>query len=191
MIKINLLPVRIARKKESMRQQLSVAGLSLILLALIIGVVNYYESREIEKLNNTAADKEKELTALKAQTGELTKVREENKVIKGKLDIVRQLEDNKAGPVKLLEEIARAIPEKTWVNKLADSDTTISIAGNALSDEEISQFMRNLEKMAGIRKVELDVVEMTEKSGIKIKSFSIKMEKVHQASPHKSVWLWI
>ncbi|HBO84964.1 MAG: hypothetical protein A2073_05360 [Deltaproteobacteria bacterium GWC2_42_11] len=183
MIKINLLPVRIARKKESMRQQLSVAGLSLILLALIIGVVNYYESREIEKLNNTAADKEKELTALKAQTGELTKVREENKVIKGKLDIVRQLEDNKAGPVKLLEEIARAIPEKTWVNKLADSDTTISIAGNALSDEEISQFMRNLEKMAGIRKVELDVVEMTEKSGIKIKSFSIKMEKVHQASP--------
>jgi len=185
MIRINLLPFRVSKKKESIRQQLSVAGLSFILLVLAIGVVHYYKGKEIDRLNVVIADKEKELGALKVETGELTKVREENKIIKGKLDIVKQLEENKAGPLRLFEEISRAIPERAWITKLTDSETSISMTGNAMSGEDISMFMKNLEKMPGIKMVELEVAEMTEKSGIKIKSFSMKMEK-ELKSPSKT-----
>lgn len=182
MIRINLLPVRAAKKKESIRQQLTIAGLSVVLLLIIIGVVNYYTAKEVGRLKVVVGDKEKELAALKAQTGELTKVREENKIVKEKLDIVKQLEDNKAGPVRLLDEIGKAIPEHAWINKLSDTETNISITGNALNDEDISQFMKNLEKMPGIKKVELEIVEMEEKGSIKTKKFSIKMEKTSQTA---------
>ncbi len=182
MIRINLLPARAAKKKESARQQLSIAGLSVVLLLIIVVVINYYKAKEIDALKVTIGNKEKELAVLKAQTGELTQVREENKVVKEKLDVVRQLEHNKAGPVRLLDEIGKAMPDKAWINKLNDTETSILMMGNALSDEDISQFMKNLENMPGIKKVELEIVEMEEKAGVKMKRFSIKVEKISQAA---------
>ena len=178
MIRINLLPVRAVKKKSLIKRQIYLAGSSFIFLFLIIAAVHYYKVNEIKGLKMIIENKEMELSILKTKTGELTKVRDENEMIRQKVDIVKQLESDKTGPVRLLEEISRAIPEKAWINKLVDSENAILLAGSASSDEDISEFMKNLEKMRGIKRVELEVAEMTEKGSIKVKSFSIKMEKI-------------
>ncbi|MBI5683001.1 MAG: PilN domain-containing protein [Deltaproteobacteria bacterium] len=181
MIRINLLPVRAEKKKKLAKRQIHLAGLSLIFLFLLIAAVHYYKTSEIKGLKMSIENKERDLSLLKTKTGELTKVRDENKMISQRLDVVKQLESNRTGPVRLLEEISRAISEKAWINKLSDSENTLLLTGSASSDEDISEFMKNLEKMNGINRVELEVAEMSEKGGVKVKSFSIKMDKIVKA----------
>lgn len=182
MIRINLLPVRAEKKKKLAKQQIEAAGMSFIFLLLVISAVHYYKLTEIRNLKGDIENKERELSLFKIKTGEFTKIRDENKITKQRLAVVQQLEENRTGPVKLLEEIGAAIPEKAWLNKITDGEGAVFLAGSALSDEDISQFMKNLEKVSGVRKVELEVAEVVDKGSIKVKSFSIKMEKIVKTS---------
>lgn len=178
MIRINLLPVRAIKKKRLIERQLYRIGSSFIFLFLLIGAVHYYQMNTVKALKMEIEKKEKELSVLKTKTGELTKVRDENKLIRQRLNIVKDLESNRTGPVRLFEDISRAIPEKAWLIKLVDNENQILLTGSAESDDDISTFMKNLEKLKDIKKVELEVLELALKDNYKSKSFSIKMDRL-------------
>jgi len=181
MIKINLLPVRLARKKETVRQQLSIAGLSIILLMVIMGGLHFIKTREVNQLKTDIDSSNQELERLRKEIGELSKLKEEKRVLEEKLNIVRQLEQNKTGPVRLLNDIAKAIPEKAWLESLKDSDITTTLTGLAISDEVIADFMRGLERSPQLSKVVLEISQKTDKGGIKLKGFTIRLEKARPA----------
>ena len=53
MIRINLLPIRAAKKKESVRQQACIAGLSIVLLVIILGIFYFSITKTINDLTNS------------------------------------------------------------------------------------------------------------------------------------------
>src|SRR3990167_5248295 len=95
MIRINLLPVRVAKKKESIRQQASVVGLSVVLLLLVLGIVYFSINKKVKEINESIKTEEKNIAQLDKEIGELKNIENEKKVILEKLNIVRQLEVNK------------------------------------------------------------------------------------------------
>lgn len=186
MIKINLLPVRAAKKKETIRQQVSVAGLSVVALLLVLGFLYFSVTKKVAELNASMAGEGKEITRLDKEIGELKNVESEKKIILDKLNIVKQLEVNKRQHLKLFADIAGSIPEKLWIDSLKEAGQNITITGFAAGDEVVAEFMRRLEKTLAPWKVELEVVNQVEKEKQKLAGFTIKLERPKETAPPAS-----
>ena len=177
MIRINLLPVRVAKKKESIRQQASVAGLSVVLLLLVLGIVYFSITKKAREINEAIKTEERNIAQLDKEIGELKNIENEKKVIMEKLNIVRQLEVNKRRHIKMLYDIAVAMPERVWIEALKEAGQTVTITGFAASDDVVADFMRSLKAILGAWNVELEIVEQKEKEKIKLAGFTIRLEK--------------
>ncbi len=179
MIRINLLPVRAAKKKESIRFQLTVAGL---ITAMVIAVSSAYYLKlksDVSMLQEDINAMETELRKLKRRVGELTKIKEQKKLLQSKLDVVRQLERARTGPVALFIGISEAIPKRVWLVSLKEKGKNITLNGKAATDEDVAEFMRRLEAHKDIKKVELVVAKRTKAKGIgqDLISFTMNVER--------------
>ncbi|OGQ47517.1 MAG: hypothetical protein A2W63_01210 [Deltaproteobacteria bacterium RIFCSPLOWO2_02_44_9] len=177
MIRINLLPVRVAKKKESIRQQASVVGLSVVLLLLVLGIVYFSINKKVKEINESIKTEEKNIAQLDKEIGELKNIENEKKVILEKLNIVRQLEVNKRRHIKMLYDIAVAMPERVWIEALKEAGQTVTITGFAASDDVVADFMRSLKGILGAWNVELEIVEQKEKEKMKLAGFTIRLER--------------
>lgn len=176
MIRINLLPVRLAKKKESIRQQASVAGMSIVLLFIVLGVFYFSITKRIAELNASISVEEKNIAQFDKEIGELKNVESEKKAILEKLNIVKQLEIDKRRHLKIFSDITAAMPEKLWIDSLKDSGQTVTLIGFAGADDIVADFMRQLEKTLVSWKVELEVINQVEKEKIKLAGFTIRLE---------------
>jgi len=171
MIRINLLPVRAAKKKESLRQQASIAGLSIVLLLLILGVFYFSLYSTVSSLKESK------------EIGELKNIEAEKKVVLEKLNIVKQLEVNKRRHINVIADIARALPERLWIDSLRESEQTVVVTGFAASDDIVADFMRGLEKNLSSWRIELEIAQRAEKEKVKLAAFTIRLEKPKEPPP--------
>jgi len=173
MIKINLLPVRAAKKKESLRQQLSIFGLSIVAVLVICLGIYTMTLAKIKTAEDEIVKSEQEIETLKKKIGEINNIKKLQEEVKKKLDILDQLRRNKTGPATRLAELSDAVPDKVWLTKYSENGGNISIAGTAFNEELIAELMRNLQATKDFTNVELLVSEQTDIKGLKIKKFEI------------------
>lgn len=154
MIRINLLPVRAAKKRETGQQQILA-----FLLALIVaggGLFYWYTLVEgdIESLQAQVAGARSRLAALQKKAGELKDYEAREKALQERLGQIENLERGKAGPVRMLAELGRRIPGRVWLTSLEEKDHKLTLNGAALSYEDISDFVRELRKSGYFLNVE-------------------------------------
>jgi type IV pilus assembly protein PilN len=156
MIRINLLPFRAARKKENIRRQLTIFALSVVFAFVVMA---YY----FMKMSTTLSDRKKEEAQIKVELAGYKKTIErinslEKKIaeIRKKLDVIKDLEKKKTGPVLLLDQIAMAVPkEKLWLTSLVEKQGKLTLNGTAMDNETVAVFMTNLENSELITAVDL------------------------------------
>ena len=173
MIKINLLPLRASKKKESIRQQLSILVLSLIGV-LVVGVSFY--GVLLSKASATKVQiesSEDELKSLKAKIGTINNIKKLQADVKKKLDVLSQLRREKSGPAARLAALSDSVPEKLWLTKYAESAGSVSVSGVAFNEELIALFMKNLQASGAFSNVELQVSEQIDSGGVKAKRFDL------------------
>lgn len=176
MIKINLLPVRASRKKETIRQQVTILVVSVVVL-LVLGLAMY--AMLLKKISNTKAEiasSETEITALKSKIGAIDNIKKLQADVKKKLDVLNQLRRNKSGPAARLAALSDAVPEKLWLTKYSENGPTVTVSGSAVNEELIAVFMKNLEATGAFSNVELQVSEQTEAAGVKAKRFDLTFQ---------------
>lgn len=179
MIRINLLPVRAAKKKESVRFQLTVAGMATFLV-FVISVGVYLSVRsEASSLTAQIDSGNNELEDLKKKIGELSKIKEQKRIVEEKLNIIKTLEAARTGPSNLLKAISESIPEKAWLVSIRDSGSLITLRGFASDDEVVADFMRGLQKHRELGTVELEVAQrmVEQESNADVVGFTIRLEK--------------
>ena len=169
MIKINLLPFRAARKKENIKRQISIY-LGIVMVILLASV---YEFIALSSALGNIKDEQKGLNAeLKTYESTVKKIDKLNKKIKeirAKLNIIKDLEKGKTGPVRLLDELADAVPrEKLWLKSYKESSGKLTLSGTAMDNETVALFMTNLEKTKSITSVDLRSAKLR-----KVKRYSL------------------
>ena len=177
MIRINLLPVRAAKKKESLRFQYTVAGL-ITFLAISASLGVYLSARsDLSFAKDRVAKGQLELTQLKKKIGELSKIKEQKEVVEEKLNIVRSLEAARTGPAVLFRIIEKSRPEKVWLQKITDKGSVVNLEGYAENDEDMAEFMRRLAKFSQVKSVELNVAKrvVEKETKTEVVSFILKL----------------
>jgi len=161
MIRINLLPFRAARKKENIRRQLMIYGLSVVLLFSIMGYTFFYLTATLNGLKEEEKRIQDELKTYEQTIKKIAELDKKIKEIRAKLEVIRELERNKTGPVHLLDEIALAVPkEKLWLSSMKESKGTLTLTGTAMDNETVALFMTNLEKSDYISGVDLQSAKL-------------------------------
>lgn len=173
MIKINLLPVRASKKKESAKQQISILVLSVVLIAVVFFLLYSIILIKIKTTKDEVASSERELAQLKVKIGEIDNIKKLKEEVQKKLDVLAQLRKNKTGPVKRLALLSEITPEKLWLTAYAENDTKVSVTGMAMSEELIAEFMTRLQGSQEYTGVELVSSEQSELAGSKVKRFQI------------------
>lgn len=176
MIKINLLPVRAARKKETAIQQIAIFGVVVVLIALIVTALYMFKRVQIAAAKEEITLSENKIAELKKKIGKLEEVKKLKEQVKKKLDVLAQLRKNKTGPAQRLETLSNLTPDKLWLTNYSESDQTVKISGIALTEELIAQFMRALQGSNDFTDVGLLVSEQTEIAGTKLKKFDLTMK---------------
>jgi type IV pilus assembly protein PilN len=182
MIKINLLPVRAAKKKETAVQQLSIFGLG-VLLVLAITMSMYFVKRlQVSNTREDIATANAKISELKKKIGKLEELKTLKDQVKKKLDVLSLLRANKAGPAQRLATLSEITPEQLWLTAYTENGTDVKISGLAFTEELIANFMRSLEASPDFMAVELLVSEQSTTSGAKLKKFdlSCKLEPKNQ-----------
>ena len=176
MIKINLLPVRAIRKKESIRQQISIGILSLVLAFIIIGYFHISVVREISFTQDKITETDNEIKTYEKVLKEIKIFKEKKKILIKKIAIIEQLEQNKKGPYNLFAELSKTIPERAWLESLSEKNSHIEINGIASDNKTIAYFMTSIEDSPAFKKVELMVSKISDKFKKGFKSFTLKFQ---------------
>jgi type IV pilus assembly protein PilN len=173
MIRINLLPVKAAQKKEKLRGQLIMLLACLLIAAAGCAVVYLSLLNKVAVAKEENARKEDEINQLKKKIGEVGRFKKLKEELQGKLDVLAKLKEGQSGPVHLLDEVSGRMPDKLWINSFKSSAGAISISGFGLNEETVAQFMRDLEASPYYMNVELQVIEQVVQGGTKLNKFDI------------------
>jgi type IV pilus assembly protein PilN len=174
MIRINLLSDREAIRKETTRQQVSIFILTICLMVVILGGIQFYQYQQKKDLREQIQDVEQALKELEKKVGEVERYKEAKMELETKLQIIEQLQKGKLLVVQLLDGIGETIPEKMWLDELGLKGVKVSIKGYAVDNETIAAFMKELQRMKAFQNVELLWTEKKEVEGIGMKHFSME-----------------
>ncbi|MEW6668229.1 MAG: PilN domain-containing protein [Thermodesulfobacteriota bacterium] len=162
MIKINLLPFRAAKKRENVKRQVTIYGLVVVLLLAGMAYMFFQLNSQLAELQDQHKRLSQELAGYEKTLARIAELEKKSKEIKTKLDVIKDLENKKTGPIRLLDEIAMAVPkEKLWLTSLSETAGVLKLTGTAMDNETVALFMTNLEKSPHITSVELQSTRLT------------------------------
>lgn len=173
MIRINLLPVRTTKRQEAVRTQLILAGAGAAVLAILLFLVHGFMTIRVASAKSDVDELSAEVERMKTVAAQAEQAEKLKQDLQKKLDVIKRLKANRSGPVRMLDELAGATPEKLSLTALDENDGRIRMGGMAVSNEVISQFLSNLEQSEYFEDVYLNSIEQADKRGVAVKVFSV------------------
>lgn len=173
MIRINLLPVKAAQKKELLKGQLMVVVLALIVTAGVCGAAYTYVQSEIETRQVKIDQKRAEIAKLQKVIKEVKDFENRQKELRAKLDVLDRLKASRVGPLYILNALYEEMPDKLWLTKFNERDGKASISGIGVNEETVALFMKNLEASDYFEGVELKVTKQIVQDNIKFQQFDL------------------
>ncbi|HKQ97955.1 MAG TPA: PilN domain-containing protein [Candidatus Polarisedimenticolia bacterium] len=154
MIKINLIAEAQKGKAREKAPRLEGAASALGQNVLMVGVVVlalmvvgwrwYRLAGEHRTLVSEISRAEQERERLQAiiKKGEDYKAKKD--LLQRKIALVSQLKRNQSGPVHLLDEVSKQLPDFLWLDNMNEAGWTVQISGKATTYNAVSNFYNNL-----------------------------------------------
>ncbi|HUP96519.1 MAG TPA: PilN domain-containing protein [Usitatibacter sp.] len=178
MIRVNLLPHREEARKRRQQQFGVLAGISLVIAAIVAGAVWLFLDQQVTQQQANVAYMKGEIAKLDKQIEEIRKIREETASLLAKKQVVEALQSNRSEPVQLLDQLLRQLPEGVYLKAIKQVGPKVNIAGYAQSNARVSTLMRNLGASPYLENpelVEIKAVPAPDKSGNRVNEFNMNI----------------
>jgi type IV pilus assembly protein PilN len=181
MIRINLLSVDRERTKRAALippgQRVTLAA-SLIVIATFLFVGWWFWSlyQASVRVDEDLAKGEREMQQLRSVLAQVQKFESSKAQLQQRVTLIEQLRRGQSGPVHIIDEIGKAVPERLWLTELTQKGDDIVLAGMTTSFTGLSDFVANLESSTWFKKP-IDIVDsqvMTDAKSGDIFKFSVK-----------------
>lgn len=150
MIRINLLTVDRERAKRKAKfqvgQKVTVAcSLILVVAALVVGWWFWSLQRASADLDQQIVDAESETQRLQSVIQQVAQFEAQRTQLQQRVTLIEELRKGQTGPVHLLDQISRALPEAMWLTDLRQAGNDITLDGRCTSLNSLSDFVSALE----------------------------------------------
>jgi type IV pilus assembly protein PilN len=162
MIRINLLPVRAARKKENVRRQVSVFLLTVFFGICVMAYLAFNQSRSISAMQEDIEVAQKELAELEVINKQIKELKDKLAKIEAKMDVIQTLESNRTGAVRVMDLLTTLIiPQKMWLSSLTETSGQMVLQGMAVDNQTVADFMTRLDMSPFFDQVSLVTTKLT------------------------------
>jgi type IV pilus assembly protein PilM len=196
--RINLLPVKEARKRESGKQFLVFFA---VLLIAELGVLYYWQSEteaELARVEGQNAKIQAQLKDAEEKSARVAKMQAEKDELEKQKVVLDGLLEGQAGPVKMLDEVSVMLtpvsdpiqklaqekrrwnpdwdPKRLWVESFVEASRKLKIQGYARTNDDLAEFLHRLNTSKHFVEVRLNLSEMVEVSvvpGLKLVRFDV------------------
>jgi len=186
MIRINLLPVKQAAQAERQRQELTRAGLALLLLVVLGVAIRIQQGRELDAAESRIGELENALKALDSQVRDVTDLDNKKKALDAKLKVISDLGRKRVGPVGVMNDLAKATPDRVWLTDFTENGGATTITGQAVDNQIVAEFLRNLSTSPYFTSVDLVETTQDQVGEIKLRKFIVKATINYAASDKRS-----
>lgn len=174
MIRINLLPVREARRKAGVQQQVVLLAATLVGAIVLSAGVHQWVRGNISSTQERIRSLEAQLEQYKPQEEQVAQFKAKKAEIEKKLAVIADLERSRSGPVRIMEELASSIPDRVWLTELSADKGRIALGGMSLDNELVASFLTNLGNSPYFGQVELQSTELKTVDALKLNTFKIQ-----------------
>lgn len=209
MIRINLLPIRKAKRAEAGQRQFLYMGLAI--LASIVGVVllHLQTDRELVEARRKNTILQAEVARLKQELGDYDKVRTQREDLLRQRKTIQALDQGRTGPVYLMREMSELLSpgkgptfdrvtyedqlrrdpnagfnaswdtRRVWIDSYAEVERGIRLRGSAKSNEDVAEFLKRLNSSVFFSDVNLDSTAQQSGRTVKYVSFSLSAKVIY------------
>jgi type IV pilus assembly protein PilN len=149
-IRINLLTVDRERTKRKAKfqigQKITVAcSFILVAAALVVGWWFWSLQRQSATLDQEIVDAERETQRLQSVIQQVAQFEARRAQLQQRVTLIEELRKGQTGPVHLLDQISKSLPESMWLTDLKQAASEITLEGNCTSLNALSDFVSALE----------------------------------------------
>jgi type IV pilus assembly protein PilN len=151
-IRINLLTQERPQSKRpsfnvSEAGQKIAVGSTLILVVAALGVAWWYRSiqKDTQRLTEEVAAAEHETARLRTIIVQVQDFERRKAQLQQRVTLIEQLRKGQNGPVHMLDEISRSLPEMLWLTELKQTGDVVDIEGRCSVLTSLSDFVNSLE----------------------------------------------
>ena len=186
MIRINLLGAE--RERTATREPVSsfeasgqkiTLACTLILVIAAAGVAWWYWSlqKESTRLADDLAYAQQEAQRLRTTIVQVQQFEDQKAQLMQRVALIEQLRKGQSGPVHMLDQISRSLPEAMWLTQLDQKGADLTIEGRCIALTSLSDFVGSLEASGWFMKpVEIidSQIEQLQGADTTLIKFSIK-----------------
>ncbi|HEY2956221.1 MAG TPA: PilN domain-containing protein [Candidatus Eisenbacteria bacterium] len=164
MIRINLLP-----KEEKAQRPVSISfkagdlvipAVLFVASVLVIAGTALSQYSRATSLARSIAEVDEQSRALAPQIERVNRLAQERAELDLRLGIIAKLEKGRARSVRLMDELARCVPDHLWLTNANDeTGGNLTVDGVTYSNLVVSDFISRLERSSLFANVELDFAE--------------------------------
>jgi type IV pilus assembly protein PilN len=194
MIRINLLPYRESRKKESILRQINIFLAVFFIIFVILLFYSIWLGNKIDDLNTKIKNTKTLLTQAETQAKKVDQIKNELEKLGHKIDVIKNIEMNRRAPVLLLENMTKMVADadsdskpvkRLWFTNFEASGEKVNIKGIALDNKTIADFMSRLEDSKLYNNVNLKTITQQKVDKLNLKQFQIDCIRSSLKKPEK------
>jgi type IV pilus assembly protein PilN len=116
-----------------------------VALAVVIAAVYWFvNNRTLANRKSTLVVRKAEADKLEAIIKEVEEFQRRKDNLQNRIDLINQLKQNQKGPVRILDQISRDLPDLVWLDKMTISGGRVTINGRGLNPNAIANFVENI-----------------------------------------------
>lgn len=173
MIRINLLPVRAERKKQSLHKQLAVGIFTIVLVVATCGFIQFFMVKKINRISHKLKRTQQEIAALKPVIDKINHYKQQKDEINKKIAVINNLDAARLEPIYTLYDLNQYKPDKLWFTQLSKKGSSLNIKGISIDNETIVNFLDNLKQSRPLKQSELIYLKSSKIQGLELKEFLI------------------
>jgi type IV pilus assembly protein PilN len=122
---------------------------SLTILGLLIaGGYWYWQKSERDSRLELMAQREAEAKKLESIIAEVEDYQRRKDSLQNRIDLINQLKANQKGPVRIMDQISRDLPDLVWLDNMTIDGGRVTISGRGLNPNAIALFIENIKNDA-------------------------------------------
>ncbi|HEX2121437.1 MAG TPA: PilN domain-containing protein, partial [Thermoanaerobaculia bacterium] len=118
---------------------------------LVLGVLAalgywFWYNRELKQRQEVVRQKTEEARKLEAIIKEVEDYQRRKDSLQKRIDLINNLKKNQKGPVRIMDQISRELPDLVWLDRMVINRGRVNINGRGLNPNAIALFIENIKK---------------------------------------------
>ncbi len=176
-VRINLLPWREERRKQKQLEFNILMGVAVAIAGLTVYGVYMKFEQDIAVQNERNQYLQNEIAQLKKAEEELKELEKIQAGLISRMDVIRRLQASRPEMVRAFDSLVRLLPEDLYLSSMAISGVQLELKGIAVSNNIVSEFMRNLGDSVWFEEPELTLIKNEDLNNNRVSVFELKVKR--------------